>query len=91
MLFKSSLVQELMKRGCSGTILTAISDDELRQVRLPDIPDNTQQEIAGCVRESFTLRRKSEHMTALAVKCVELAVEQGEHEAVKYLRESECE
>ena len=37
LLFKSYPIQMLMKRGCNGTILTAISVDELKRVFIPNV------------------------------------------------------
>ena len=85
MLFKSELVQTLMKRGCSGTILAAISEDELRKIHLPKIDEETQHTIAHNVQRSFSLRRKSELLIAAAVKAVELAVELGEQSALNFI------
>ena len=36
-LMKNELIQSLLKRGCSGTILTAISKEELKRIPLEDI------------------------------------------------------
>lgn len=85
MLFKSSIVQNLMKRGCSGTILSAISENELHKIRLPKVDRETQNTIAGHVRESFSLRMKSERLINIAVKSVELAIELNEESAMNFI------
>ena len=85
LLFKSEMIQTLLKRGCSGTILAAISEDELRKIRLPHIDTDTQHTIADLVQHSFTLRRNSEHLIASAIHAVELAVESGEQSALTTL------
>lgn len=87
MLFKFPIVQNLMKRGCSGTILAAISDDELRRIKLPYVRNDIQQEISDGVRESFRLRKESERLINLAVKSVELAIESNEESAFNYIKE----
>ncbi len=87
MLFKSPMIQSLMKRGCSGTILSAISENELRKIPMPYIDSHIQQSISEHVRESFTLRKESERLITLAVKSVELAVESDEHSAMKLIQE----
>ncbi|MBQ7578675.1 MAG: N-6 DNA methylase [Synergistaceae bacterium] len=85
LLFKSELVQNLLKRSCSGTILSAISDDGFKNVRLPCVSYDTQQKISSLVQKSFTLRRESENLINFAVKSVELAIESGESDAIKYI------
>ncbi len=79
LLFKSPAVQSLMKRGCSGTILSAISESELRKIPLPYIDTQTQQTISGHVKNSFNLRKESERLISLAVKSIETAIEYGEN------------
>ncbi len=85
MLFKSETVQTLMKRGCSGTILAAISDDELRKIRLPHVDSDTQTSIAHSLQRSFSLRKKSDSLIRSAVHAVELAVESSEHTAINFI------
>ena len=89
MLFKSEIVQSLMKRGCSGTILAAISEDELRKVRLPIIDHDTQTQIAHSIQQSFSLRKRSELLINSAVKAAELAVESSEQTAINFITQEE--
>ncbi|MBR0152041.1 MAG: N-6 DNA methylase [Synergistaceae bacterium] len=89
LLFKSEMIQTLMKRGCSGTILSAISETELRKIPLPPIYHDTQEQISGHVRDSFTLRRESQRLISLAVKSVEAAVESGEDTAMNLITQEE--
>lgn len=87
LLFKSWPIQQLMKRGCSGTILSAILPDELAHVVLPLIEPHLQKDLAAKVQESFALRRESKHLLELAKRTVELAIEQGENAALKILKQ----
>ncbi len=89
MLFKSEMVQTLMRRGCSGTILTAISEDELRKIRLPIIDLDTQTQIATNIQQSFSLRKRSELLINSAVKATELAVESSEQAAINFITQEE--
>ncbi len=89
LLFKSPMIQSLMKRGCSGTILSAISENELRKIPMPYIDFDIQQTISEHVRDSFTLRKESERLIALAVKSVELAVEYDENTAMNLITQEE--
>jgi len=50
--FKTIAGQTQLKRGCNGTILTAINKDELLQITIPLIPQELQAEIAAKVQES---------------------------------------
>ena len=86
-LFKSEPIQALMKQRCSGTILTAISKDELLSMPLPKINTDVQKTVAEKVRESFVLRRKSKELLEYAKQAVEMAIEQGEDAALEWLKD----
>ena len=86
-LFKSEPIQALMKQRCSGTILTAISKDELLSMPLLMIDENVQKVIAAKVQESFALRKQSKQLLEYAKQAVEMAIEQGEDLALKWLKD----
>lgn len=85
-LFKSEPIQELLKKRCSGTILTAISKDELEKTPLPELDKGIQDQIAEKVQESFRLRKKSKELLDIAVKAVEMAIETDEETAIAWLK-----
>ena len=76
----------LMKKGCSGTILTAISKNELEKIPLPLITEDVQKEIAQKVQQSFSLRSESKHLLELARQVVEIAIGEGEETALKFIK-----
>lgn len=84
-LFKSEVLQNLLKQGCSGTILTAINKDEFLKLPIPIIKDTIQNNISSLVQESFTLRKQSEHLLEVAKRAVEIAIEQNENIAIEYI------
>ncbi len=84
-LLKSIVGQLQLKKGCSGTILTAINQHELRKVVLPILSDYTQAEIQRMVKESVALRRKSRELLEYAKRVVEIAIEQDETTAIAWL------
>lgn len=86
-LFKSHPIQAMMKQRCSGTILTAISKDELLSMPLPMIDEDIQKEIATKVQESFTLRNQSKQLLEYAKQAVEKAIEQSEYAALEWLKD----
>ncbi|MCL2883960.1 MAG: hypothetical protein FWF49_00555 [Oscillospiraceae bacterium] len=87
-LFKSAPIQALMKKRCSGTILTAISKNALESMPLSKIDDNTQQQIADSVQRSFALRRRSEQLLDAAKHTVEMAIEDGEEAAMAWIAQT---
>ncbi len=85
LLCKSYPIQQLFKQGCSGTILTAISAETIKGIKLPIIRREVQQELAAKVQQSFALRKESKRLLELAKRAVEVAIEQGEDVAMKLL------
>lgn len=90
-LFKSEPVQALLTQHCSGTILTAITKDELLNMPLPRIGRSVQKQISSKVQESFALHHQSEQLLENAKRAVEIAIEQGEDQAMAWLREKGVE
>ena len=86
-LFKSDLTQNILKQSCSGTILTAINKDEFLKIPLPLIDPKTQSQISLLIQESFSLKSKSEKLLELAKKAVEMAIEESEEEAMKFINQ----
>lgn len=87
-LFKSVPIQSLLKQRCSGTILTAISNDELKKIPLPFIKLIVQKEITQKVQESFKLRKDSKNLINEAIRAVEIAIEKNEEYASQWLIEN---
>jgi restriction endonuclease S subunit len=85
-LFKSKPMQALLKKGCSGTILTAISKTELSKIPIPLIDTDTQQSLKEKINESFKLKKQSEHLLEVAKSAVEIAIEQDEATAMEYIK-----
>ncbi|HLW61811.1 MAG TPA: restriction endonuclease subunit S [Flavobacterium sp.] len=84
-LFKSEPIQALLKKGCSGTILTAISKTELERIPIPLIDTETQNKIKEQINKSFELRNQSEHLLEVAKTAVEMAIEKDEKTAMEYI------
>ena len=84
-LFKSPAIQALLKRACTGTILTAINKAEFTTISLPIINIDTQNKIANIVQQSTTLRKESHRLLNLAKTAVETTIEKGENVAMKLL------
>lgn len=76
-LFKSFPVQQLLKKGCSGTILTGISKQEFEGIPIPLIRHEVQEEIAKQIRQSFTLRKEAAELLENAKLSVEHVIENG--------------
>lgn len=75
MLFKSEPIQQLLKQGCSGTILTAINKDEFLNIPLPLVDVNVQTQISDLIQQSDRLRQESQALLEEAKRKVEQAIE----------------
>ena len=73
-LFKSEPMQNLLKQGCSGTILTAIGRNELQNIVMPKIRNEVQMEIAEYVQKSISLRNEAKQLLESAKLKVEDAI-----------------
>ena len=84
-LLKSIVGQLQLKKGCSGTILTAINKAEFDRIAVPKIKKEKQAEIEQKVHESFYLRKRAKDLLAHATRAVEIAIEQDEQAAMDEL------
>lgn len=73
-LFKSSFFQHYLKKFPSGTILSAISKEELQNILIPKINPNTQDSIASHIQQSFALRSEAKALLNEAKVKVESAI-----------------
>ena len=85
-LLKSIVGQLQLKKGCSGTILSAINKNEFSKIVLPKIAESKQIEIKQKITESFDLRKQSRHLLECAKRAVEIAIEQDEQTAIQWLQ-----
>ena len=84
-LMKSIVGQLQLKKGCTGSILTAINTCEFNQIILPLISNERQTQIQQKIVESFNLRKQSRQLLECAKRAVEIAIEQNEQTAIDWL------
>ncbi|MDE0018281.1 MAG: hypothetical protein OXU51_19020 [Candidatus Poribacteria bacterium] len=84
-ILKSSVGQLQLKKGCSGTILTAINGEEFGRIVVPFIEADKQTEIQQKVTESFNFRKHAKDLLECAKRAVEIAIEQDEQTAIDWL------
>ena len=72
----------------SGTSYPVIIDDDILNLPVPLLPEETQTEIQQKVIESFKLRKQSKHLLECAKQAVEMAIEQNESKAMEWLENS---
>ena len=85
---KSRAGQLQLKKGCSGTILTAISKDELARIIIPKIDEKVQEKIKTKIEEMYQAKALSNKLLDIAKRGVEIAIEKDEKTAEKWINES---
>lgn len=84
-LLKSPVGQLQLKKGCSGTILTAIGEDEFKRIILPDLRTEIQDDIKKKITEMYELKALSKRLLEIAKRGVEMAIEKDEESAEKWM------
>ena len=89
--FKSSLILNLMKKGCSGTILTNIVKEEFEKLPIPLLKQGVQDEIASYIKQSMEYSKKAKKLLEIATKSVEIAIDKDERAAHNFLEQNRTE
>ena len=84
-LLKSPVGQLQLKKGCSGTILTAISKDEFKRIVLPQIDKSVQNSIKIKIDEMYNAKKRSLRLLEIAKRGVEMAIEIDEKTAQDWI------
>ena len=85
--FNNPIIKSLITRLARGSVQQRLNQETLREVLVPYINDSVQTLIDQKVASSFNLREKSEHILAIVIRTVEMAIEQGEDAALAWLKE----
>ena len=83
----SKLVQMQAERDAGGSIILHWRVSQIENLVIPVIGFDKQREITDLVEESFELKKQSEHLLEVAKKAVEMAIEQDEATALKFIGE----
>ena len=85
LVLNSVLTQEQVNRDVGGSIILHWRPDQVKQTVIPVLSNAKQLEIQQNITESFKLRKQSKHLLECAKKAVEMAIEQNEQTAIKWL------
>lgn len=84
-LLRSQVYKDYIMRFNVGSSYPVVKDDDVLNLKIPNIAPNTQTQIAEKVQESFALRKEAHALLEKAKKAVELAIEQDEATAMDML------
>ena len=73
-LSKSIVIQSQLKRECTGTILSAVPSESIKNLLIPILPEQIQREIAKLVRQSHDARKKAKELLEKSEKIIEYAI-----------------
>lgn len=91
LVLNSPAVQLQAERDSNGAIIKHWKPSEIENVIIPILDVDTQNLIALKVQESFALRKKSKKSLEYAMSAVEIAIENSEEQALKWLEEKAVE
>lgn len=86
--FNSPVGKEFVSKYSRQGVQTNLNLSEIGELSIPIIDYSKQQEIAQLIEESFSLKKQSEHLLEVAKKAVEIAIEESEEMAMKYINEN---
>jgi restriction endonuclease S subunit len=87
LVLNSLIVKEQINRDVGGSVILHWRPEQIRETLIPILPENKQSQIQQKITESFNLRKQSKHLLECAKRAVEMAIEQSEDEAIKWLQE----
>jgi hypothetical protein len=87
LVLNSLIVQEQINRDVGGSIILHWRPDQVKETLIPILSEDKQSQILQKIAESFNLRKQSKHLLECAKRAVEIAIEQNEDTAIKWLQE----
>jgi type I restriction enzyme M protein len=88
LVLNSKLTQMQAERDAGGSIIQHWRPDQIKQVLIPVLPMEMQKELTKKIQQSFKLRQESARLIEIAKKAVEIAIEENETLALKFIQES---
>jgi len=85
LVLNSVLVKEQIRRDVGGSVILHWRPDQVKKTLIPVLPEDKQFQIQKKVSESFGIRKQSRYLLACAKQAVEMAIEQDEQAAIKWL------
>lgn len=87
LVLNSKIVQMQAERDAGGSIIVHWRVSEIKNTVIPLVDLNTQSQISSLIQESFALKAESERLLNVAKQAVEMAIEQDEESATKWIQE----
>ena len=91
LLLNSVIVQEQIKRDSGGSIITHWRPDQVKAISVPVLGQDKQSAIKKSIEKSFDARHLSKKLLVVAKRGVEIAIEENEQEAEKWINSEVAE
>jgi restriction endonuclease S subunit len=75
-----------VERDCGGSVILHWKPEQVKKLKIPIIPQLTQQKIASLVQQSYEARSKAKELLEIAKRAVEIAIEESEEKAQEYIQ-----
>ena len=91
LLFNSKFMHELIDRLARGSVQQRLNQETLKELIVPKLTKECQEMMKCYIDQVKILRKQSLFLLEIAKKSVEIAIEQNEDSALKYLEEKSNE
>lgn len=85
LVLNSVLTKEQVNRDVGGSVILHWRPEQVEETIIPILPEEIQTEIQQKITASFDLRKRSKHLLECAKRAVEIAIEEDEQTAMKWL------
>lgn len=85
-ILRSPVGKTQLEKPSKGTSYPTIDDADVKNVLIPTLAQPTVEKIATLVQQSFTARSNAKALLERAKRAVEIAIEEGEGEAMASLQ-----
>jgi restriction endonuclease S subunit len=75
-----------IERDCVGSVIPHWKIEQVKKLKIPILPQSTQQEIVSLVQQSHEARKKAKELLEIAKRAVEIAIEEREEKAQEYIQ-----
>ncbi|MDD3722873.1 MAG: restriction endonuclease subunit S [Lutibacter sp.] len=89
LIINSHIGKTQLDRIGTGGVQTNISATDIKQILIPNLPNDEQVHISNLIKKSFILKNESEQLLNAAKLAVELAIEEGEEKGLEMIRKLE--
>ena len=87
-LLRTEVYKELIMKYNVGSSYPVVKDEDILNLPIPNLNKQIQEKIKLKIEESYTLKNQSEHLLEVAKTAVEIAIEENEETALKYIEQN---